>query len=96
MDMSARFKTPYNRRINVSTTQQTDNQAMVTQTNLPWHPKGPCFNCGEMGHFAAQCQRNNTRVNYMDYEEPNQIPMPMIQPQVNMAMLKAQIDTISL
>jgi hypothetical protein len=28
-------------------------------------------------------------------EEPNQIPMPMIQPQVNVAMLKAQINALS-
>jgi hypothetical protein len=35
-----------------------------------------------------------SRVNYMDYEEPNQIPMPTIQSQVNVMMLKAQIDAL--
>jgi hypothetical protein len=38
---------------------------------------------------------NAPRVNYMDYKEPNQIPMPMIQPRVNIVTLKAQIDVLS-
>jgi hypothetical protein len=30
----------------------------------------------------------------MNYKEPNQIPVLMIQPQVNVAMLKAQINAL--
>jgi Zinc knuckle len=74
---------------------QSNDQAMVAQTNPPCHPKGSCFNCREMGHFAAQCLKSTPRVNYMDYKEPNQIPMPTIQLQINVAMLKAQIDALS-
>ena len=95
MDTSARFRAPYNRRINISVALQSKNQAMVAQTKPPHLPKGPCFNCREMGHFTAQCLKNPSRVNYMDYKEPNQIPMPMIQPQVNVVMLKAQINALS-
>jgi hypothetical protein len=94
MDTSARFRAPYNCRINISVAAQNNDQAMVAQTNPPRRPKGPCFNCREMGHFTAQCLKNPLRVNYMNYEEPNQIPMPTIQPQVNVAMQKAQIDAL--
>jgi hypothetical protein len=89
MDTSARFRAPYNQRINTSVVPQSNEQTMVTQTNPPHHLKGLCFNCREMGHFMAQCLKNPLRVNYMNYEEPNQILMPTCQPQVNVAMLKA-------
>jgi hypothetical protein len=95
MDTSTRFRAPYNRRINARQMPQPDDQAMVAQTNPPHQLKGPCFKCGEMGHFAAQCQRSDQWINYMDYDKPNQIPMPMIQPRTNIATLKAQIDTLS-
>jgi hypothetical protein len=74
---------------------QNNGQAMVAQTNPPHCPKGLCFNCGEMGHYTVQCVKNAPRVNYMDYKEPNQIPMPTIQPQISIAMLKAQINALS-
>jgi hypothetical protein len=96
MDTSARFRAPYNQWINTSTIPEDNGQAMVAQTNPPCHPKGPCFKCGEMGHFATQCLKNDQRVNYMDYKEPNQIPMPTIRPQINIVTLKAQIDALSL
>ena len=90
MDTSARFRTPYNRKVNASLALPSNNQAMVAQTNPPpYRPRGPCFNCRKMGHFAAQCLKNSSRVNYMDFEEPHQIPMPTIQPQVNVTTLKA-------
>jgi hypothetical protein len=95
MDTSARFRAPYNWQINANIAPQNDGQAMVAQTNPPCHLKGPCFNCREMGHFAAQCLKSGQQINYMNYEEPNQIPMPTIQPQVNVVTLKAQIDALS-
>jgi len=61
-------------------------------------PKGPCFNCGIMGHFAADCRKQKmTHVNYMDYQDPemNEVPGPTIQPRANVAQLKAQLDTLN-
>ena len=51
----------------------TQDEIHAAQTSQPCRPKGPCFNCGKMGHFTAEC-RGGTRVNYMDaYEGEDQI-----------------------
>src|SRR6267142_2259860 len=80
--------------------QQIENEEVhVAQTSTPpRRPKGPCFNCGIMGHYAADCRkRKETRVNYMDFQDPemNKIPGPTIQPQANVAQLKAQLDALN-
>ena len=51
-----------------------------------------------MGHYAADCRkRKDTRVNYMDFQDPemNTIPGPTIQPRANVAQLKAQLDALN-
>jgi len=79
--------------------QPYDDRIQVAQTSAPPHrPKGPCFNCGIIGHYAADCRRRKeTHVNYMDYQDPemDEIPGPSIQPWVNMALLKAQLDALN-
>jgi len=80
--------------------QQLENEEVhVAQTSTPpRRPKGPCFNCGIMGHYAADCRkRKDTRVNYMDFQDPemNEIPGPTIQPRANVAQLKAQLDALN-
>ena len=73
----------------------TQDEIHAIQTDQPHKPKGPCFNCGKMGHFAMQC-RGGTRVNYMDaYEEEDQIPPPNIKLCINIAHIKAQINMLS-
>ena len=73
----------------------TQEEIHASQTDQPHKPKGPCFNCRKMGHFAAQC-RGGARVNYMDaYEGEDQIPPPNIKPHINIAHIKAQIDMLS-
>ena len=73
----------------------TQDKIHAAQTDQPHKPKGPCFNCGKMGHFAAQC-RGGARVKYMDaYEGEDQIPPPNIKPRINVAHIKAQINMLS-
>jgi len=51
-----------------------------------------------MGHYAADCRkRKDTCVNYMDFQDPemNEVPGLTIQPQANVAQLKAQLDALN-
>jgi Zinc knuckle len=62
-------------------------------------PKGPCFNCGKMGHFTKNCHSNpSSNINYMDTVDANMqyIPQPNIISRTNVASLKAQINTLSM
>jgi Zinc knuckle len=61
-------------------------------------PKGPCFNCRKMGHFAKDCCSNpSSNISYMNAvdEDMQLIPQPTITPQTNISQLKAQIDALS-
>ena len=89
-------------QVNVAEYQQQyedTEDIQVAQTSTPPHrPKGPCFNCGIMGHFAADYrQHKEARINYMDFQDPelNRIPKPTIQPQTNIAQLKVQLDALN-
>jgi len=79
--------------------QYGDEGVQVAQTSTPpQQPKGPCFNCGIMGHYTADCRKHKDMcVNYMDFQDPemNEIPSPTIQPQANVAQLKAQLDALN-
>jgi len=80
--------------------QQYENEGVqVAQTSTPpRRPKGPCFNCGIMGHYTADCRKcKDTRVNYMDFQDPemDEVPGPTIQPQANVAQLEAQLDALN-
>jgi len=74
-------------------------EIQVAQTSTPPRClKGPCLNCGIIGHFAADCRRRKEAcINYMDFQDPkmNRILRPTIQPQANIAQLRAQLDALS-
>ena len=66
MDMSARTRAPVNRSFR---NQFRSNAAQVGQDGQCLRPpKGPCFKCGRMGHFAREC-RSSTQINMMDQQE---------------------------
>ena len=64
--------------------QYSDEEIQVAQTSTPPRcPKGPCFNCGIIGHFTTDYRRcKETCVNYMDFQDPemNRIPDPTMKP----------------
>jgi hypothetical protein len=67
------------------------------QTYQCQRPKGPCFNCGKMGHFTKDCRSNpSSNISYMDTEDEDMrnIPQPNITPQANVGHIKAQIDAL--
>jgi hypothetical protein len=107
MDLS-RTRTPYNwcqywgnnTYTNMVNMQEAYGNATNTQeqTYQCQHPKGPCFNCRKMGHFAKDCHSNpSSNINYMDTEDEDMrnIPQLNITPRANIGHIKAQIDTLS-
>jgi Zinc knuckle len=84
---------PYNQRqyrgnntyTNTVNMQEAYSNATNTQeqTYQCQRPKGPCFNCGKMGHFAKECHGNpSSNISYMDAEDDNMqnVPQPNITP----------------
>src|SRR6267142_845245 len=93
------------------------------QIATPFHrPKGPCYHCRAMGHYAADCTQNEEpsinytneeetpldhpdnqssemgkTYDYMNDEDPgmDQIPGPTIRPQINLAQIGAQMNTLT-
>jgi Zinc knuckle len=107
MDLS-RTRTPCNRcqywsnntYTNTLNMQEAYGNAADTQgqTYQCQRPKGPCFNCRKMGHFAKDCRSNpSSNISYMDTDDDNMqnVPQPNITPQTNVSHLKAQIDALS-
>jgi hypothetical protein len=98
MDLS-HTRMPYNRRQYTNNTYTsvatTDNQE--EQPRKP-HPKGPCFHCRKLGHFIRDYRSwAAANINYLDTQEEDMqnIPQPTISPRINVANLKAQIDSLS-
>jgi hypothetical protein len=106
MDLS-RTRTPYNQHqyqgnnayTNATQPEYNNVTNVQGQPNYqrPW-PKGPCFNCGKIGHFARDCRSNpSSNINYMDTEDEDMrnIPQPNITLRANIGHIKAQIDALS-
>src|SRR6266850_565988 len=102
---------------------RTPAQRRQTQIRTPpRRPKGPCYNCGAMGHYTMECRNyEEPSVNYTDEErsipdypddqssemseipdymnnedpEMDQIPGPTIRPQINLAQIGAQMNTLT-
>jgi len=63
------YRTPAQRQ-HPQYTKRTE-ETKPTRIATPFcRPKGPCYNCGAMGHYAADCIRyKEPSINYMDEEE---------------------------
>jgi Zinc knuckle len=93
------MQTPYNWQQYQGNNTYTNATTIQPQEEYhrPW-PKGPCFNCEKPGHFTRDCcSPLMSNINYMDTtdDDMQNIPQPTIAPRVNVANLRAQIDSLS-
>jgi hypothetical protein len=109
MDLSC-TRAPYNRHqyqgnnayTNATITQDKYNNiadASGQQSYQHQRPKGPCFNCRKMGHFAKDCHSNpSSNISYMDAvdEDMQNVPQLNIALRANITQIKAQIDALSM
>jgi hypothetical protein len=94
MDTSARTHAPVNHGFR---NQFRSNMAQTSQDNqCPRPPKGPCFKCRHMGHFAHECC-SGTQINMMDYQDDdaNNLQDPM-EPEIDhIARICMEIGALS-
>src|SRR5258707_14427240 len=61
-------------------------------------PRGPCFECEQMGHFARICPRRKKqeKINLIDYNDSESINIPPAPiPRDNVASMKQQLTNMT-